>query len=98
MNEDSFNALERRLADLRPAALSPDVTEHIARRLGELPLTWGDRLLAGSMAAGALAAALIFAIILLSAAAGDVPARSDGAHSLAQERIMQEYDLLLARQ
>jgi hypothetical protein len=98
MDEESLRALEQDLSALRPAAAPETLPRGIAARLDESPLSWGDRVLAGFVGCGALAAAVILTIAVLGAVTAAPPLPQPDAAALAARRqMMQEYAALLAQ-
>jgi hypothetical protein len=61
---DRLERLEAELARLRPRPLPEALHEQIEARLATARRPWADRFLVSTMCAGALAACVIFAILL----------------------------------
>jgi hypothetical protein len=98
MNDETTRDLERELAGLKPAAVSEHLRAAVAGGLEDAPLTLGDRILAGFMMSGALAASVIVAIVALNAATtAPVSPQRDSAEMAARQRMMTEYQALLAQ-
>jgi len=62
---DGFEHLEAELAAMRPRAVSAELNQRLETTLATLRARWSDRLLIFSMTAGALAACVTAALLIL---------------------------------
>ena len=97
MNDETLRQLESELASLKPAPLPAALHNAIARELDDAPLTFADRILATFMGAGALAASIILAIVVLNVATEPARPVQNNSDLATRQQIMREYQFLLAQ-